>query len=278
MFSTLVRRAAPSPIPPRLRNAAAASLPGIYSRYKPKKVWPPDFSKLSAKEQFRFERRYKRRVKLATARPRWDKYVRLAQLCSVTGRCFPTRAIFRRNRPDVWGGGFLLLGVLVYSLLFMEASTGEQPFQGVSGPAPSTARARACGLATSLTRCGLDPEQVLGRRRRLLYRQGIRAAEVGMKSPTVLATARRQQLAWGCGVLDWGTIPVDIPYNLYKCTRERPEGSHARLGAPWSMLILYARMPVTPEHHVCTQMRLITGPARRSPRPGRRRGPTAGSR
>ena len=93
MFSTLVRRTAQGPIPPRLRNAAAANLPGIYSRYKPKKVWPPDFSKLSAKEQFRFERRYKRRVKLATARPRWDKYVRLAQLCSVTGRCFPPRGL-----------------------------------------------------------------------------------------------------------------------------------------------------------------------------------------
>lgn len=88
MFSTLARRAVQSPLPPRFRNPNAANLPGIYSRYKPKKVWPPDFSKLSAKEQFRFERRYKRRVKLATARPTWDKYVRLAQLCSVTGRCF----------------------------------------------------------------------------------------------------------------------------------------------------------------------------------------------
>lgn len=60
---------------------------GIYnSRYKPRKIWPPDFSRLSQKEQFRFEKKYKRRVKLATARPRWDKFVRMAQLLSVTGR------------------------------------------------------------------------------------------------------------------------------------------------------------------------------------------------
>ncbi|KAK6824876.1 hypothetical protein PG987_012370 [Apiospora arundinis] len=107
MLTTFARRAAESPIPLRIRNAAArASAPGIYGRFKPKKVWPPDFSKLSEKEQFRFERKYKRRVKLATMRPRWDKYVKLAQLFSVTG-------------------------VLVYSILFMEWNTEQQPFQGI---------------------------------------------------------------------------------------------------------------------------------------------------
>ncbi|KAI2615074.1 hypothetical protein GGR54DRAFT_307880 [Hypoxylon sp. NC1633] len=72
--------------------------------YRPKKVWPPDFSKLSEKEQFRFERRYKRRLKLATARPRWDKMLRLGQLFSISF-------------------------VLVYSLLFMDWNTEKQPFQ-----------------------------------------------------------------------------------------------------------------------------------------------------
>lgn len=85
MFPTLVLRMAERPILTQLRSATKTHLAGAYNgRYKPKKVWPPDFSKLSEKEQFRFERRYKRRVKLATARPRWDKYVRLAQLFSVT--------------------------------------------------------------------------------------------------------------------------------------------------------------------------------------------------
>ncbi|KAI0449010.1 hypothetical protein F5B21DRAFT_76436 [Xylaria acuta] len=109
MFPTLIRRLATGPpVAPRLRNATRTAPPGIYanSRYKPKKVWPPDFSKLSEKEQFRFERRYKRRVRLATARPRWDKFVRLAQLGSVTS-------------------------VLVYTVLFMDWDTEKQPFEGI---------------------------------------------------------------------------------------------------------------------------------------------------
>lgn len=86
MLPPLVRRIVTSggpPAAPKLRNATNA---GVYAsnRYRPKKMWPPDFSKLSKKEQFRFEKRYKRRVRLATARPRWDKFVRLAQLGSVT--------------------------------------------------------------------------------------------------------------------------------------------------------------------------------------------------
>ncbi|KAI0972819.1 hypothetical protein F4678DRAFT_459676 [Xylaria arbuscula] len=111
MLPTLVRRMATGPpIAPKLRNATPTltptTAPYANNRYKPKKVWPPDFSKLSRKEQFRFERRYKRRVKLATARPRWDKFVRLAQLGSVTF-------------------------VLVYTVLFMDWNTEKQPFEGV---------------------------------------------------------------------------------------------------------------------------------------------------
>lgn len=47
--------------------------------YKAKKIWPPDFSKLSPKYQFRLEKRYRRRAKLAWARPRWTKFTKLAQ-------------------------------------------------------------------------------------------------------------------------------------------------------------------------------------------------------
>lgn len=53
-------------------------------KYKNKKVWPPDFTRLSPQEQLRFEKRYKRRVALASARPRWVKFVKLVQLFSVT--------------------------------------------------------------------------------------------------------------------------------------------------------------------------------------------------
>ncbi|KAI1311731.1 hypothetical protein F5Y03DRAFT_342138 [Xylaria venustula] len=82
MFPALIRRMATGP--PKLLNATPTTAPIANNPYKPKKVWPPDFSKLSQKEQFRFERRYKRRIKLATARPRWNKLVGLAQLGSVT--------------------------------------------------------------------------------------------------------------------------------------------------------------------------------------------------
>ncbi|CAZ79871.1 unnamed protein product [Tuber melanosporum] len=47
--------------------------------YKAKKPWPPDFSLLSQKHQFRLERRYRRRMKLKFARPRLHKAVNLAQ-------------------------------------------------------------------------------------------------------------------------------------------------------------------------------------------------------
>ncbi|RYP59575.1 hypothetical protein DL771_010843 [Monosporascus sp. 5C6A] len=103
MLPTLVRRLAGKPVTLPIRNTQVPLTGNHSNRYKPKKVWPPDFSQLTEKEKFRFERRYKRRVKLATARPRWDKFVRLAQLSSVT----------------------------FYSVLFMDWETEKQPFQGV---------------------------------------------------------------------------------------------------------------------------------------------------
>jgi hypothetical protein len=69
MLRTLVRRAAEAPKP---FNFAT-------NPYKAKKTWPPDFSNISRKHQFRFERRYKRRAKLKWARPRWTKGIKLAQ-------------------------------------------------------------------------------------------------------------------------------------------------------------------------------------------------------
>lgn len=47
--------------------------------YKAQKQWPPDFSKISEKHQFRMEKRYRRRCKLAYARPQWVKYTKLTQ-------------------------------------------------------------------------------------------------------------------------------------------------------------------------------------------------------
>ncbi|TID24025.1 Transposase Tan1 [Venturia nashicola] len=47
--------------------------------YKAQKQWPPDFSKISERHQFRMEKRYRRRCKLAYARPQWVKYTKLTQ-------------------------------------------------------------------------------------------------------------------------------------------------------------------------------------------------------
>ncbi|KIH93514.1 hypothetical protein SPBR_04423 [Sporothrix brasiliensis 5110] len=80
--------------------------PLAQQKYKNKKVWPPDFTRLSPQEQLRFEKRFKRRVALASARPRWVKFIKLAQLFSVTF-------------------------VVIYCVLFMEWEYGPQPFAGV---------------------------------------------------------------------------------------------------------------------------------------------------
>jgi hypothetical protein len=53
--------------------------------YKAQRPWPPDFSKMDPKGQFRLERRFRRRAKLAYTRPGWIKGVKLAQYGSVMG-------------------------------------------------------------------------------------------------------------------------------------------------------------------------------------------------
>ncbi|KAH0283353.1 hypothetical protein M436DRAFT_51032 [Aureobasidium namibiae CBS 147.97] len=87
-FQTLMRRAAALPKFDFARNP-----------YKSKRTWPPDFTKLSQKHQFRLERRYRRRAKLKWARPTWTKFVKLA----------------------TWG---TISFVVVYGLLFMEIEEG----------------------------------------------------------------------------------------------------------------------------------------------------------
>ncbi len=73
--------------PSRLRYAAGLPRQAstIYTNpYKAKKEWPPDFTKLSSKHQFRLERRYKRRAQLKWARPGWTKAMKLAQWGGIT--------------------------------------------------------------------------------------------------------------------------------------------------------------------------------------------------
>lgn len=86
MFPTLLRRTAES---------AGRKFDVFTNPYRAKKVWPPDFTGLSPQAQLRFEKKYKRRLALVYARPRWDKAIKLIQLVTVTGWCrawegFPT--------------------------------------------------------------------------------------------------------------------------------------------------------------------------------------------
>ena len=111
MLRTLVRHAAAEPYKaPRIPSISTSTFPYTWETnpYSCKRTWPPDFTKLSQKHQFRLERRYRRRAKLKWARPTWTKAVKLAQ----------------------WGS---ILFVAVYGILFMETGDeGETPFSGVS--------------------------------------------------------------------------------------------------------------------------------------------------
>ncbi|KAL8826436.1 MAG: hypothetical protein Q9170_007404 [Blastenia crenularia] len=77
-----------------LRAAEVASRPRNppFNPYKARKPWPPDFSKLDHKYQFRLERRYRRRTKLKWERPGWIRGVKLANwvICSYTAMAFST--------------------------------------------------------------------------------------------------------------------------------------------------------------------------------------------
>ncbi|KAL0941399.1 uncharacterized protein CTRU02_204162 [Colletotrichum truncatum] len=76
MLPTIIRRAA---------ETAGRRFDVFSNPYRTKKVWPPDFTSLSPQAQLRFEKKYKRRLALVYARPRWDKAIKLIQLATVAG-------------------------------------------------------------------------------------------------------------------------------------------------------------------------------------------------
>lgn len=84
MLQTLIRR-----------SAAAVKFDINKNPYKAKRQWPPDFDQLSQKHQFRLERRYRRRAKLAWARPRWTKFVKLATWGSIA--CMSCKMKFKSS-------------------------------------------------------------------------------------------------------------------------------------------------------------------------------------
>ncbi len=113
-----------------LRRLAEAPQHTIHSNpYKAQKEWPPDFTKLHPKYQFRLERRYRRRAKLRYSRPWWTKTVKLAASGSSFCKC-----------PSGLSNYSWLLTtrkvILVYGVLFMDwgemAGRDVKPFEGVS--------------------------------------------------------------------------------------------------------------------------------------------------
>jgi hypothetical protein len=83
MFPTLVRRLAQSAKEPLVKK-----IPSMLANnpHKARKVWPPDFKQLTHQQQLRFEKKYKRRINLASRSPRWEKGVKYAQLVTIAGQ------------------------------------------------------------------------------------------------------------------------------------------------------------------------------------------------
>lgn len=85
------------------------------NRYLAKKTWPPNLRNLTEKQQFRFERKYKRRLLLKSWKPQWQKWTKVIQ----------------------WG---LISFIVVHGVLFydfakdpMNPQPGEQPFKWLRG-------------------------------------------------------------------------------------------------------------------------------------------------
>jgi hypothetical protein len=81
------------------------------NRFPMRKKWPPSFREMTERQQFRFERKFKRRIKMKASRPMWNKWVGVVQ----------------------WS---LISFIIVYGVLFhdfakdpMNPRQGEQPFK-----------------------------------------------------------------------------------------------------------------------------------------------------
>jgi hypothetical protein len=83
------------------------------NRFPAKKTWPPDLREMTEKQQFYFERKFKRRTRLKSIKPQWNKWTKIVQ----------------------WS---LISFILVHGVFFYDFSQdpmnprkGEQPFQGL---------------------------------------------------------------------------------------------------------------------------------------------------
>jgi hypothetical protein len=83
------------------------------NRYPAKKKWPPNLRELTDKQNYRFERKFKRRVTLKSVRPQWNRWTKIVQWSTISF-------------------------IVVYGVLFhdfaqdpMNPRPGQQPFAGL---------------------------------------------------------------------------------------------------------------------------------------------------
>ncbi|KAL8699149.1 MAG: hypothetical protein Q9224_001542, partial [Gallowayella concinna] len=132
-----------------LRAAKAGLVSGQapFNPYKARKPWPPDFSKLDPKYQFRLERRYRRRSNLKWMPARWVKGVKLAQW----GICSTFKTGFRHydHRPRSQDISRLTLKQKTSKL--ESQRTTEMLASAAILRLPSNSTARQLGLAANRT-------------------------------------------------------------------------------------------------------------------------------
>ncbi|KHO01875.1 uncharacterized protein MAM_00876 [Metarhizium album ARSEF 1941] len=105
MFAASARRLAPSG-----RESLPKQVPFtvLNNPYQARKVWPPNFKELNHAQQLRFEKKYKRRIFLASRSPRWEKGIKFAQLATIAefewwGKQYKPSEEMRRHARNLFG-------------------------------------------------------------------------------------------------------------------------------------------------------------------------------
>lgn len=83
------------------------------NRFPAKKQWPPNLRELTEKQQYYFERKFKRRIRLKSIKPTWNKWTKIVQWSMIS---------------------FIVVhGVFFYDFANdpMNPTPGRQPFQGL---------------------------------------------------------------------------------------------------------------------------------------------------
>ena len=83
------------------------------NRFRAKRPWPPTLSDLTEKQQFYFERKFKRRIRQKSIKPTWNKWTKIVQWSIIS---------------------FIIVhGVFFYDFAEdpMNPTPGKQPFQGL---------------------------------------------------------------------------------------------------------------------------------------------------